>query len=262
MHRSKPPFLSHFGWFTAALFLLSVNGSTLTGEALFRESFAFPPTDDFSTLSEGKDRGWAATPAQNVRIPETPRNSPWDLDEGSNSVRIYHDGGRSAALYLSLAGALPGAEALTAENQPEDLAFRWDFRTTTVGGDNRNRAQFLIGSGTVSSLRNDPAIRVYVSRGHGSFSYRDGPEIQSTGDGTFQQNTWYRFEVFAVDISGGTYGLRIFREDTYPAPMYERSEIRFANPVNVLEAIRFNHIYANTDNRWYNIDNVTIEVSR
>lgn len=233
--------------------------SVIADSVLFEEIFAYPPSEDFRTIEAASARGWGTVHSHNVRVPERELNSPWSFNDLSNSVRIYHDGGQSSSLFLSLATALPQQGQLTADKQPAGLTFSWDFRTTTIMGNNRNRAQFLIGSGTVSSLRHDPAIRIFVSGGdQDSFSYRDGSESRTTGAGTFRHNSWYRFEVFDIAIAGGTYGLRIFNEDLPQSPIYERTGIRFANPVSVLGGIRFNHIFATTDNRWYNIDNVQI----
>lgn len=244
---------------TAVLF----SASSLHG-VLFSEPFDYPETGNINTGTNASDNGWWAVNPDNVRMPATALNSPWTAADSTSSVRIYRDGSNNGALYNSfidtddVTGSI--GHSFNAGNQPANLGFVWDWRTTTVDGTNPGRMEIRIGGATGAAV-GTTAIRMFVTSDFDSFSIRNGADTAdtiTTGAGTFSQNTWYRFSVENVSMSDQTFDIRIFSEADLVTPFFTQTGINFQNTVTDLESARFMYLTASTNNRWYNVDNFTI----
>lgn len=235
---------------------------SVASASLFTETFDYAATGNINTGTTATNSGWfASSNPDNVRIDDlnSPFTNPGTAD--TRSVRIYRlDGnGGEGSLYNTFVGTTDAKGSIghgfTAANQPANLGFIWDFRNHAFAG-GTNRPHMYIGEGATAASAAISAIRISVNSTFDAFTINGW-----TGTApAYAPNTWYRFEVFNVDMTNQTYDLNIYSEANLATPYFSQTGLPFANKVSSLDAARFNFVFAGRNNRSYWIDNFTVLV--
>lgn len=231
--------------------------------AIFSEPFDYQVSSNINTGTNASKNGWwACSNPDNIRIDNL--NSPF-INPGvanTGSVRIYRlDGnGGEGSLYNTFVGSTNAQASVgygfNSINQPKNLGFIWDIRNHAYANGS-NRPHIFIGEGMTAVDAARSAIRISLNNTFDAFTINGWTGAAPV----YAPNTWYRFEILNVNVAKQTYDLNIYSEVNLDTPYFSETGLPFANMIFSLDAIRFNFVFAGTNNRSYWIDNFTILTS-